>query len=193
MTTVYFARHAEADNTNRDSRARPLTEKGIADRALVTGYLQGKHIDAVLSSSYKRAVDTISDFAEKQGLPVIQIEDFRERRGDSIRLTDAEHLALIERQWADFSHTFSDGECLAEVQERNIAALNEALLTYQDKNIAIGTHGMALSTIINYYNPAYGYEDFMAMVDLTPWIVKMTFDGTALIEMEMTDLLHSAN
>ena len=61
MTTVYFIRHAEADNTNRDGRNRPLTEKGMNDRALVTAFLHDKNIDAILSSPFKRAVDTVAE------------------------------------------------------------------------------------------------------------------------------------
>ena len=58
MTTVYFIRHAESDFSVRDGRIRPLTEKGLADRKLATEFLQGKNIDAVLSSPYKRAVES---------------------------------------------------------------------------------------------------------------------------------------
>ena len=50
MTTIYFVRHAEADNSNRDGRNRSLTEKGMKDRALVTKFLLGKNISAVISS-----------------------------------------------------------------------------------------------------------------------------------------------
>ena len=79
MTTVYFVRHAEADNTNRDGRNRPLTVKGLADRKLVTNFFQDKDIDAVLS-------------------------------------------------------------------------------------------------IINHYDRTYGYDGFMAMVDILPWVAKMDFN-----------------
>ena len=68
MTTVYLIRHAEADNSNRDGRIRPLTEKGLTDRQLVTEFLRNKNINAVLSSPFKRAVDTVADFAEKKRL-----------------------------------------------------------------------------------------------------------------------------
>ena len=50
MTTIYFMRHAQADNSVRDGRIRPLTEKGLADRKLVTEFLQDKDIDVVVSS-----------------------------------------------------------------------------------------------------------------------------------------------
>jgi 2,3-bisphosphoglycerate-dependent phosphoglycerate mutase len=48
MTRVYFIRHAEADNSIRDGRIRPLTEKGFDDRKLVTEYLHNKDISVML-------------------------------------------------------------------------------------------------------------------------------------------------
>ena len=76
MTTVYFIRHAEADNSVRDVRKRPLTEKGMNDRVLVTEFLRDKSIEAVLSSPFKRAVDTIAGFANSAGVEIEIIEDF---------------------------------------------------------------------------------------------------------------------
>jgi len=187
MTTVYFIRHAQADNTVRDGRARPLTEKGLADRRLVTEYLQDKHIDAVLSSPFRRAIDTIAPFAEKNRFTIELIEDFRERESDT-NWDRSTYCAFIERQWADFSYTLSDGECLAGVQARNIAALRRVLARFKDKNIVIGTHGTALSTIINYYDNAFGFGDFMAMVYILPWVVKMVFDETGCTGIEKIDL-----
>jgi 2,3-bisphosphoglycerate-dependent phosphoglycerate mutase len=188
-TAVYFIRHAQADNAVRDGRIRPLTEKGMRDRALVTAFLQDKGIDVVLSSPFKRAVDTVADFAMKKNLGIELVEDFRERKSDSdMGRGRPEFDAFMERQWADFTYTLSDGECLADVRERNIAAFNEALAKYRGKNIVIGTHGTALSAIINYYDKTYGFADFMAMVDVLPWVVKMDFDGEACVGIEKIDL-----
>lgn len=188
MTTVYFIRHAESDISVRDARMRPLTEKGLADRHLVTAFLRDKRIDAVLSSPYKRAVDTVSCFAKEYGFTIETVEGFTERRRGGDWDTETEFYPLIKRQWADFSYTYSDGERLADVQTRNIAALKDVLIRYAGKNIVIGTHGIALSTIINYYDPSYGFDDFMAMVNLTPWVVRMDFQGTDCAGMVKTDL-----
>ncbi len=64
MTTVYFIRHAKPDYNNHDDMSRELSNKGLQYRKLVTGFLLDKHIDIILSSPYKRAVDTIAGFAE---------------------------------------------------------------------------------------------------------------------------------
>ena len=188
MTTVYFIRHAQADPSVRDGRIRPLTEKGLAGRRLVTEFLQNKRVDAVLSSPFKRAVDTIADFAKKNGHEIELVEDFRERTSDSDWDRAADFFPLIERQWADFSYTLSDGESLGEVQARNISALNEALIRYQDQTIVIGTHATALSVIINHYDDTYGFADFMAMVHIMPWAVKMVFQKNACAAIEKIDL-----
>ena len=190
MTTVYFVRHAEADNADRDGRNRPLTEKGMRDRELVTAFLQDKGIEAVLSSPFRRAIDTIADFTEKNGFDIEAIEDFRERKNDSDWVRDTDFWPFIERQWADFSYSLSDGECLAEVQGRNIAALSDVLLRYKNKTIVIGTHGTALSTIINYYDCTYNFDDFMAMVNILPWVVKIDFNDDGCVGMEKIDLFN---
>jgi broad specificity phosphatase PhoE len=111
MTEVYFIRHAESDTSVRDGRIRPLTEKGLSSRILVTKFLQDKNINVVFSSPYKRAVDTISDFAEKNGFEIEIVEDFREQKSSSdMRRDNPDFRSFLEQQWADFTDTFSDGE-----------------------------------------------------------------------------------
>jgi 2,3-bisphosphoglycerate-dependent phosphoglycerate mutase len=156
----------------------------------VTEFLHDKKIDAVLSSPFKRAVDTVADFALMYGFEIETIEDFRERKSDSNWLRGSYFWPFIERQWADFSYKLSDGECLAEVQERNIAALNDVLTRYKDKNVVIGTHGTALSTIINYYDKTLGIDDYKKIVNLLPWIVRMDFNDNGCIGMEKFDLFN---
>lgn len=186
MTEIYFVRHAEPNYGNRNDEARELTEKGLADRTLVTEFLRDKRIDAVLSSPYKRAVDTVKDFADRFGYEIEIVPDFRERRVDSVWIDD--FAAFSRRQWADFDYKLSDGETLAEVQRRNIAALETVRNTYRGKRVAIGSHGTALSTIVHHYDPSFGYSSFESIRELMPWIVRLTFDGDRLERMEMFDV-----
>lgn len=188
-TTVYFIRHCMSDYTISDTVNRPLTEKGWADRQVVTRFLNNKQINAVLSSPYKRAIDTVSDFAEKVRLKIELIEEFHERISDSDWDRKNDFYGLFQRQWADFDYTLSDGETLRIVQNRNIKALSDILKRYSGQNVAIGTHGTALSTIINYYDNYYGYEDFLKMLPICPFAVKMVFDGQRCIEIEHIDIL----
>jgi len=189
MTKVYFIRHAEPERSSDsvyNDRTYPLSKKGLADRKLVTEYLLDKNIDVIISSPFKRAVDTIVDFSEKVGHEIELIEDFRERAISNVWIDDFKVYA--EKQWADFSYKLDGGESLSEVQERNICALHYVLERHKNKNIVIGTHGQALSSIINYYDSTYGFNDFMAMAHIMPWVAKMSFDGNRCMEIEKTNL-----
>lgn len=182
MTTVYFVRHAQPNYNNHEDALRELTPKGLRDRISVSRYLHDKKINAVLSSPYKRAFDTVKDFADKHHLPVETIDDFRERKVDRGWIENFD--AFCRQQWEDFSYRLSDGESLGEVQERNIRALYDMLEKYKDKNIVIGSHGTALCTIIHYFDPAFGYDDFVKIKSLMPWIVRFVFEDKTLLEIE---------
>ena len=96
MTTVYFVRHVQSDASVQDPFLRPLTEQGLRDRRLVTEFLSGREVTALFSSPYKRAVDTLADFAEKQGMPVQIVEDFREHETLSDSYPDEAYFPFIQ-------------------------------------------------------------------------------------------------
>lgn len=185
-TTVYFVRHAEPNYNNYDDKSRELSNKGLQDRKLVTKFLEDKHIDVVLSSPYKRAIDTVADFAESVNLEIELIEDFRERRVANEWITDFN--SFCKKQWENFNYKLSDGETLDEVQSRNVKALGAVLENYNGKNVVIGSHGTALSTIINYYDKTFGYSDFEKIRNLMPWIVKFIFEDNTCIKIEKYNL-----
>lgn len=186
MTTIYFIRHAEPNYENHDDMSRELSDKGLEDRKLVTEFLMDKQIDIVLSSPYKRAIDTVRDFADEKGMDIIIIDEFKERRVDSGWIEDFN--SFCRKQWEDFSYKLSDGECLEEVQNRNVMALNKVLEKYKGKNIIIGSHGTALSTIINYYDESFGYLDFDKIRKLMPWVVQFTFEEKRCVEIKKYNL-----
>lgn len=102
MTTVYFVRHAEPNYENRDDLTRELSSRGLEDRKLVTRFLNTKGIDVVLSSPYKRAVDTVKDFADANGLGISVIEDLRERCVGNEWIDDFN--GFCQKQWGDFGY-----------------------------------------------------------------------------------------
>lgn len=182
MTAVYFVRHSKPDFNIKDDLTRPLTEEGLKACEKVTEFLLDKNIDIVFSSPYKRAVDTIKDFAERSHLHIHIVEDFRERKVDGSWIEDFN--AFAKKQWTNFDYKLPDGESLNEVQRRNIEALHKILRENENKNIVIGTHGTALSTIINYYDKSFDYSQFERIKNRMPFIVCIEFDGTSSINIE---------
>ncbi len=190
---VYFVRHAEPNYENHDDLTRELTEQGKKDALLVTEFLKDKEIRAVWSSPYHRAIDTVKNFADQAGLEIDTDYDFRERKVGDGWLEDFDSFA--EKQWADFTFALEHGESLGTVQKRNLEALQRVLDQVKDEagttNVAIGTHGTALSTIVNYFDPTFGYEDFQRIVDLMPWIVEMELEGDRCVSLREYDLFQN--
>ena len=188
MTTIYFIRHAQSESSVHDPFLRPLTEKGIQDRSLVTRFLLDKNIDFAFSSPYKRAADTIVDFTRGKGIEIEKIHDFREHETISDTYCDADYFPFIQQYWENKNYKVPGDESFGELQSRNVRALKSILKECKDKNIIIGTHGMALSSILNYYDGTYGYQNFLSMVKIKPWVVKMTFEGFVNTKIEYIDL-----
>lgn len=186
MTDVYFVRHAEPNFDNPDVEYRELTPKGLRDRTRVTEYLADKEIHRVFSSPYTRSVDTIRDFADRFGHEVTLVDDFRERKVSTAPVRDL--LSFYHDQWMDFSHRLIGGECLSEVQDRNIRALKRLLAEHPGENMVVGSHGTALSLIVNYFDPAFDYDRFEEIRELMPWVVRLSFDGDRFLGFESIDV-----
>lgn len=123
-------------------------------------------IDRIKSGDY---IFTNSDFRN------IELDDFTNK---SFFYVDPPYLITCAAYHED------GGESIRMVQERNIEALKDILALNKDKNIVIGTHGTALSTILNYYNPEFGCEDFLRIIDWMPYVLELDFVGEKLTALK---------
>ena len=146
MTEVYFVRHAQSDHSVRDDRTRPLTDEGKNDTRAVADLLKSRGVEFIASSPYIRAIDTVGLYSLWSGLDVNIYEDLRERNAGGWQ--GENFFEFMEKQWMDFDYHIEDGESLREVQNRNIRALKRLLAEHNDENIAIATHGTALSSAL---------------------------------------------
>lgn len=184
VTTIYMIRHAEPDHGVRDDFIRPLTGRGLADADRLPASLAGVHLAGVYSSPYLRAVQTVWPLANARGLDCVLVDGLRER---GVGAWVEDFRAFAQRQWEDFSYKLPGGECLAEVQARNIGALERILAERRGETVAIGTHGTALGCILRYYDPSFGFEDFWRIAPMLPYVICLEFDGDACVATrEMT-------
>ena len=177
MTKVYFVRHAQPEHDWEEDRTRPLTEEGKKDSEIVLEFLKDKKIDAFYCSPYKRSMDTIAEAAAFFTKEIITDERLREREKGS----DGNNHGMFQKRWADHDYHEDGGESIVMVQNRNIEALNEILSDNTDKEIVIGTHGTALSTILNFYDNSFGCEEFLRIIDWMPYIIELDFEGDKLV------------
>ena len=190
MTRIIFVRHAQPVHSHADDRTRPLTAEGVMDTKLVLDTFKDMKIDAFYCSPYKRSLDTIRSTAEYFRMDIHTDERLRERQsgkkgngGVGVSFKD-----MINKRWSDKQWHEEGGESLSMVQERNIEAVKEIAAVNDGKTIVIGTHGTALSTIMNYYDPDFGAEDFFRIVDWMPYIVELDIENGDLVSK--TEIAH---
>lgn len=180
MTKIYFVRHAQPEHMWEDDRTRPLTAEGVQDSKIVLDFLKDKEIDVFYSSPYKRSIDTIADTAVFYGMQIITDERLRERE----KGVEGNNHGMFEKRWANHDYHEENGESINMVQQRNISAITEILAGNKGKRIVIGTHGTALSTILNYYHPEFGCKDFLRIIDWMPYIIELDFDEDTLLSIK---------
>ncbi|WP_214484404.1 histidine phosphatase family protein [Bacillus sp. SM2101] len=177
-TNLFFVRHAHATYTP-DELGRPLSKQGLYDATQVTSILKDEKIDIVISSPFKRAIQTVDGIAQHRDMEIVLKDDFRERL-----LSDGpveNFLQAITAVWENEQLSFKGGESNIIAQARGVKVTKEILSKYEGKNIVVGTHGNIMVLIMNYFDPQF---DFAFWKQLTmPDIYKLSFDGHELVDV----------
>lgn len=181
MTTrIYFVRHAQPEYLWKDDRTRPLTREGTEDTKKVLEFLKRKNINVFYSSPYKRSIETIQSSADYFGKEIILDERLRERcSGENGNIRE-----LFERRWREFDFHEIGGESLNETQKRMVSAIREILICNAEQNIVIGTHGTALSCVLNYYNNKFDFKEYWRIINWMPYVIELDFEGERLLKQK---------
>lgn len=178
-TNIYLVRHAQSIYTP-DELNRPLSENGFKDAEKITEVLLTEDIGVVLSSPYKRAIQTVEGAAKNAKVEIIIEEGFKERKITETSVEDFDSAMI--KLWTNYDFVFEGGESNLEAQKRGIESLSKVLSKYSGKNIAIGTHGNIMVLIMNFFDDLYGY-DFWKNLSM-PDIYKLKFEDNKFIGAE---------
>jgi len=179
-----MVRHGESPKLEGDERTRGLTEKGSIDAHRVTDILKTEEIDTFISSPYKRAVLTIektADFYEKE---IVIYENLKEcifLSEDQI-ISDKEVYPLVKKMFSNPDFALTEGESYKDCQRRVVKVLKEILMDFQGQKIVIGTHGLVMTQMMNYFDNQYGFE-FLIHTS-KPDIYKLEFKDEQLMNVE---------
>ncbi|MFC6653005.1 histidine phosphatase family protein [Paenibacillus rhizoplanae] len=161
MTTyIYMVRHGDSLRTGVDEWTRGLSPKGEEDARRVTACLQNEGIDALYSSPYVRASDTIADLADQLGQEITLMEDLREKvwMEGNRQLPDEDLLHELQKMYADPDYALPGGESNSGCQARAVKALQEILRTHAGERVVIGTHGLVMALMLSYFAPEYDLD-----------------------------------
>lgn len=181
-THVYMVRHTESPFTLNEEETRELSEKGWSDAKRIATLLQAEQIDAFVSSSYRRAIQTIEIAARQLEKDIAIDPRFRERDLASHDHSFENFEQAVEKAFADPTFSYPGGESNKVACDRGIAGLMDVLDTYPGKRVAIGTHGNIMSIIMNHFDDRFDFEFWKKTTK--PDLYKLTFEEDSLLEVK---------
>jgi broad specificity phosphatase PhoE len=149
VTTILIARHGESD-WNRERRwqgqaDRPLTERGREQAEALAERLAHVGLDAVYSSDLRRALDTASAGARRQGLDVQELQELREVDVGSwsglTREEAEERFPKGFRRWRAGFPGWDDGETYEEMADRVFATVERIARGHEGGRLLVVSHG----------------------------------------------------
>ncbi len=196
-TVLYVVRHGETEyNRRRIVQGRKidasLNEAGRGQAAALARRFAGERLDAIYSSTLRRARETADVVAANHpGVPVHRLRDLEEMSwGDyEGRPFDERVLAMYEKmealwQSGDFSRPVTGGESIAEVQARGRKALDHILARHRGETVLVVAHGRFIRVLLASILPGYGLERMREIKHANTGVNRVRFgDGPPVADL----------
>lgn len=174
---VLLIRHAESQPFPDVPESEwPLSQTGQVQAKALAQPLQKQRIEAIYSSPYRRAIDTVKPFARAAGLQVSIDNSLRERR-----LTQGFHAdwkELIQKAWADLSFALPGCESGLDCQARIRTSVDGLALDNPGRTIAVVSHGNAIALYLNSLDRTFGLHGWASMKNPDVFCVEYSSVGT---------------
>ncbi|MFI8974229.1 histidine phosphatase family protein [Nocardia asteroides] len=163
-----------------DDYTRPLTAEGHQQARDAAGVLRALAPQAIVSSPYLRAVQTVEPLAHALGLPVRTDDELREwDSGLAPRPDYARHYAL---SWAMPRLSRAGGESLGRLSHRAVGALLALAHRHHDGTVVIGSHGTFIARAL----VGFGFTQ-------ADWAFSHAMPMPAIYRLDLTDDLIQAS
>jgi 2,3-bisphosphoglycerate-dependent phosphoglycerate mutase len=153
---IIAVRHCKA--TGQESEA-PLTEEGLQQAKELACFLEGYRFDYVISSPFKRAVETINPYAELTHTEIKTDDRLSERILSTQTDPDWDWRSHLKRTYNDEHLKFPGGESTFEAKQR-VQSLIQELKDAGHNSVLLVTHGNLMSLLINHYEPSFGFKEW---------------------------------
>ncbi len=204
MTTVYLIRHSKAqridipcDDFQKETENCHLLDEGkeIANSKFSNEVFAD--LDVLYSSNYARALETAKILGDKYHLENNVDSNLGERR---YGLGPGESMpeGFERRQLFDENYKLPDGESQAEVKKRMYDTLMRIIRENENKNIAIVSHGTAISYLLMIWCDVdiindkfnYSYKGKTLLNNFFNYCetFKLEFNGDELVNIEHIEL-----
>ncbi|WP_201713409.1 histidine phosphatase family protein [Rossellomorea arthrocnemi] len=174
MKTIYIVRHAKAEGQPFHA---PLTKAGERQAIQLADFLATRSIQAIYSSPFVRAVDTIAPFAKRTGLVIHEDDRLGERVLSNQDLPN--WMEKLKRSFEDFSLSLPGGESNQMAMERARSFIDEAVKKEEDHIVCV-SHGNLTTLLLRLFDESYGYEELFALSNPDVYIVRLEEDGASV-------------
>jgi 2,3-bisphosphoglycerate-dependent phosphoglycerate mutase len=176
MLRLLLVRHADPINpmVHQNEYTRPLTTDGERDAVKLAENLNHLPIDAVYSSPYRRAIQTVEPIAQARGLDVRAIEELREHALALEPIPDWKEV--LERAWTDFDFALPGAETMRATQARGLGALETIRAKHPTGTVAVGGHGTIFSLMLHAFEPRVDCAFHLSMP--MPAVYALEFHGS---------------
>ncbi len=152
MKTYYIARHCQANGQSEDAS---LTPQCIAQSHALAQFFSSIHLNQIISSPYKRAIQTSEPLAYAKKLEVKIDQRLAERVLSSKPMDD--WYEKLNLSFTDLHLTCEGGESSNEAMNRIVEVLYEQINSEKDHTLFV-THGNIMSLLLKHANPAIGFK-----------------------------------
>lgn len=150
--SVYLVRHCSAEGQEPEAA---LTEAGNEQSLRLSAFLAERGVTRIVSSPFRRAVDSARPLAETLGLEIEVDPRLAERQLGLVE--NGDWRAALRESFDNHNLCLQDGESSLFAQARGVAALHDV---FQEARLpaAIFSHGNLLALIANSLDNSLGFD-----------------------------------
>lgn len=163
---IYVIRHCEAEGQPFEAQ---LTENGLKQALNLSEFFSNIKIDKVISSPFKRAIQSIEPLAQRINAEIVLDERLSERVLSTENLPD--WFEKLRATYDDLDLAFPGGESSQMAMNRIVAVVNEVFNSNAD-NCIIVTHGNIMSLLLKFFNNNFGFNDWRKLSNPDVFLLK---------------------
>jgi len=150
--SIYLVRHCSATGQEPDAA---LTDEGREQSLHLSSFLVQRDIVRIVSSPFKRAVDSARPLSEKLGLPIEIDERLAERQLGVV--DNGDWLSALHLSFREPNLCLPGGESSLVAQLQGVAVIEDIFREAQLPT-AVFSHGNLLTLIANSIDQALGFD-----------------------------------
>jgi len=183
LKKVYVVRHCAAEGQSSES---PLTATGCKQANELATFFDNVNVERLISSPYKRAIQTIQPLAERLNIEIEMKNQLEERVLSAEPLPD--WFEKLRKTFNNPDLKFEGGESSEEAANRIIEVV-EDVFNSEFENTIIVTHGNLLALLLNHYNKEFGFDQWANLSNPDIYLLNSDSSGVTFerIPNELTE------